>query len=268
MTGCAVLPRAAQQSEVVWQGAVRVTGRQEIPAGTTLVIRPGTRVVFGWWDENGDGKGDAALVVRGGIRAEGTPGAPVVFEAEAGAPLPGWGEIRVEDGTRAEFVRCRFSGAQWAVHVHRTPLRVAACTFERNEWGVKFTGGPVEIRESLFRGNGTAVRYWESDPLVEGNRFDGNGTAIFCREGSRGTVLRGNNFAGSADYHVKLGELQAGDVEAAGNWWGTDREARIEELLFDREDESYLGRVLFRPFATQPLALAGAAAGEGKADGR
>ncbi len=235
--------------EIVWQGEVTVRGSVVIDPGERLVIRPGTRVLFAFQDENGDGAGDSRIVVRGGIEARGTEGAPIEFAAEKPGP-PGaaaWKEVLVEDAERAEFVRCRFVGAQQAVHAHRTPLRVEGCRFENNGIGLRFTGGPVVIRGNRFVANGTAVRYWGSSPTVAANEFEGNATGIFVREDSARSVVTGNNFVSSADYHIKLGELQAADVDARDNWWGTGRREEIERLIFDREDADYLGRVRYDP---------------------
>jgi hypothetical protein len=227
-----------------------------IASGETLVIRPGTRVSFAFRDSDGDGIGEARIVVRGGaLRAMGTESRPIVFAAEREGVSPGWAEILVEDAARADFVGCRFSGAQQAVHAHRTPLLVERCRFERNGIGLRFTGDAITIRGNRFAGNGTAVRYWESSPEIAGNDFAGNATAIFVREGSPRTVLAGNNFIGSADYHVKLGELQAADIDAPQNWWGTADRAQIERLVYDREDADYLGRVRYDPPAAGPLRL-------------
>jgi hypothetical protein len=252
-SGCIHGGRPAAR-EIVWQGDVTVRGTLVIAAGERLVVRPGTRVLFAFCDEDGDGAGDARIIVRGSIAARGTEGAPIEFVGEKpGDPgAPGWSEVLVEDATGAEFLHCRFAGAQQAVHAHRTPLTVESCRFERNRIGLRFTGGPVAVRRSRFVANGTAVRYWESSPEVAANVFDGNATAVFVREGSARSVLTGNDFSGSADYHIKLGESQAADVDARQNWWGTDRREEIERLIFDREDAEYLGRVRYDPPAPAP----------------
>ena len=120
---------------------------------------------------------------------------------------------------------------------------------------MKFRAGPIRLYSNDVTGNGTAVRYWESAPEVISNIFRENGTAVFSRQGSEGTLMRGNNFLGSVDYHVKLGELQSADLDARHNYWGTARSAPIEEKIFDRKDVSYLGRVLFEPPEERPFPL-------------
>ena len=235
--------------EIVWEREVTIQGSVVVNPGERLVIRPGTRVRFVFSDENGDGAGDSRIVVKGSIQARGTADAPIEFVPEKAGPsgVAGWTEVLVEDAESAEFVHCRFVGAQQAVHAHRTPLTIEDCRFESNGIGLRFTGGPVVIRRSRFVANGTAIRYWESSPTVTANEFEGNGTAVFVREGSARSVITGNNFLSSVDYHVKLGESQAADVDAHDNWWGTDRREEIERLIFDREDAAYLGRVRYDP---------------------
>ena len=146
-------------------------------------------------------------------------------------------------GLSARSRRCTPIGRRWSVE---------DCRFERNGIALRFTGGPVVIRRNRFVGNGTAVRYFESSPEVAANEFEGNATAIFVREGSPRSVVTGNNFISSTDYHIKLGESQAADVDARDNWWGTDRREEIERLIFDREDADYLGRVRYDPPASGP----------------
>lgn len=252
--GCAHVGRPIER-EIVWEGRVVVREDVLIGPGERLVVRPGTEVVFAFRGGDGDGVGDARIVIKGAVRAVGTAAAPILFIPERDRASPGWREILLEDAARADFAWCRFRGAQQAVHAHRTPLTVANCRFEGNAFGVRFTGDPVVVRNCRFAANGTAVRYWESGPRLEANVFEGNATAVFVREGSARSVLVGNNFVSSVDYHVKLGEAQAAGVEAGGNWWGTARVEEIERLIFDREDDNYLGRVRYEPPAPAPLLL-------------
>jgi len=265
--GCASLPASsppAQESSkvTVWQGKVVIRGKKHIPAGETLVVRPGTTVVFDYLDTDNDGLGESGIFVEGSIRAEGTEANPILFVPGAVQVRPGlWEGIRIERGAASRFAVCRFAGAQWALHAHFTDLLLEGSRFDGNRGGIKFRGGPILIRGNVFDGNGTAVRYWESAPRIVGNVIRGNGTGIFSREGSGAGLVQGNDFIANSDYNIKLGELQERDVDARGNYWGTADRLRIEELIFDRQDASYLGRVLYEPFARAPLSPVGTAAG-------
>ena len=239
-----------------------VRGQELVPAGTTLVIRPGTRVRFDFTDGNADGRGDSGLRVEGKIVALGTSEEPIVFEAAGEAQLPErWGEIHLEAAEPSVFRHCRFSGAEWAIHAHFTSLRVEASRFSDNRGGVKFRGDPVAVYGNSFRGNGTAIRYWESSPEIISNEIRENGTGIFARLGSPSTLVRNNNFVGNLEYHIKLGELQAADIDARFNYWGGTGPELLEERLFDREDASYLGRVVYEPMESVPFALGEGAGG-------
>ncbi len=250
--GCAA-GTAAPASTTVWAGTVHVRGVETVPEGTTLEIRPGTRVLFAFQDLDGDGQGDAGIVVEGSLLAVGTPEEPILFEPEDGSVASaGWGEIRIESPRRSRFTHCRIRGAQTALHSHFSPLQVEWCTVEANLVGVRFRGDPVRIRDSLFSGNGTAIRYWESSPEILANVIRDNDTGIFCRQGSPATVLRGNSLLDNRDYHIKLGELQARDVDARYNYWGTGDSGEIEEKIFDRGDVAYLGRVIYEPRQSRP----------------
>jgi len=255
LAGCALRP-SPEPSERVWKGDILVRGVELVPEGTTLIIRPGTRVSFAFLDEDGDGWGDSGLRVKGKVLALGTRDLPVVFKAEGSDTQPGrWGEILIESPEGSVFRNCRFRGAQWGLHAHFTSLRVEASSFSDNIGGVRFRGNPVEIYGSTFAGNGTAIRYWESNPEIISNNIRENGTGIFARLGSDSSLVRNNNFIDNLDYHIKLGELQDADVDARFNYWGGDDPERLEEKFFDRKDVSYLGKVIHEPAAAMPFVL-------------
>jgi len=246
----------------VWEGKVVIRGKKIIPPGETLVIRPGTTVLFEYVDTDGDGLGESGIFIAGAVTATGTADEPVVFAPLEGPLRPGlWDTMQIEEGGPSRLTGCRFTGARWALHVHLTDLLLEENRFEGNEGGIRFRGGPMVIRRNVFENNGTALRYWESAPQIVGNVIAGNGTGVFSREGSTGGLITGNDFSDNRDYHVKLGELQEEDVAATGNWWGTTDGERIGELIYDRADASYLGRVLYEPFSAAPLSPVPTAAG-------
>jgi hypothetical protein len=254
--GCLNRP-AGPVKETVWAGTVVVGGVEEVGPGETLFIRPGTRVLFTFRDSDGNGWGESGILVKGGrVLALGTKAAPITFEPEGRDHRPGrWGELRIEAGGPSRFVHCRFRGGSWALHTHHTPLRVESSRFQENIGGVKFRGDGIELYGNEFSGNGTAIRYWESSPEIISNIIWENGTGIFSREGSSGTLVRGNNFLRNVDYHVKLGELQEQDVDARFNYWGSTSVREIEKMLFDKKDAAYLGRVRYTPIEPEPFPL-------------
>jgi hypothetical protein len=269
--GCLNRPAGpAKETETVWAGTVVVEGVEEVGPGETLFIRPGTRVLFTFQDSDGNGWGDSGILVKGGrVLALGTKAAPITFEPGDRDRRPGrWGEIRIESGGPSRFAHCRFRGGTWALHAHLTPLRVESSRFHDNVGGVKFRGDGIELYGNVFSNNGTAIRYWKSSPEIISNTIRENGAGIFSREGSSGTLVRGNNFLRNVDYHVKLGELQGQDVDARFNYWGSTIEREIEKMLFDKKDAAYLGRVRYTPFERDPFPLGEAGTDRSDPEGR
>jgi len=59
-----------------------------------------------------------------------------------------------------------------------------------------------------------------------------------------------NNIFENFPYEFKNEEL--GDVNATYNWWGTINETQIGEHIYDYYDDYNLGRVIFKPFLSEP----------------
>ncbi len=140
--------------EVHWSGEVVLDGDVTVPAGTTLVIEPGTTVrlattdrlagqIFHNHGDNPDGTdnsctgcfsdnvvngsfGERALVdifVDGDLVAEGTALAPIVFLPEDAVVAPSkWGGIRLALGSSASLSHVDIGGADIALHGEFAPI--------------------------------------------------------------------------------------------------------------------------------------------------
>jgi hypothetical protein len=130
---------AAPVSEIQWSaagGPYHLTGDVTVPAGTTLIIGPGTRVFA---------DSTRRLIVNGIIKVQGTETAPVHFSHLPGAPLeddprepgtqsvpPKWGGILVQDSLSPEnrISQATFYGAQPAAVEGSITVVRAACIIE------------------------------------------------------------------------------------------------------------------------------------------
>ena len=65
--------------DTVWSGDILIDGILTVAAGTTLEIRPGSRVRFTRFDSNGDGIGEHEIFSQETIRVLGTEDEPVLF---------------------------------------------------------------------------------------------------------------------------------------------------------------------------------------------
>ncbi len=160
----------AISGEVTLSGRVRVTEDLLVPAGSTLVLSPGTVLSF---DKEESSKvdpeyffGGTEIVVRGTLRA-----------SEAEFRFPGRTGGIVVDGGRAHLSNCRVSGGEAGISVLRGgrveadgPLRITDCRV-----GVAFfpDQGPAWIgdAEVTLRKNAVAVVRFAGAPAVPKKRF-------------------------------------------------------------------------------------------------
>ncbi|GEM_PF-2496310 len=242
----AVAAQTLAAGQLVWSGALRITGPVVVPAGATLIVGPGTRVFFDLPEPAEIEPGAAWILVEGRIRVEGTVDRPVWFISvrERGNELENM--IDVREAPSAEFRYAVFTRGPWGLHLHNTPALVEGCVFRGNYGGVRFKGGPVTLRRNRFEGNRIGARLWKASPVFRDNVFTANLTGIFFREAVNRPVIKGNLFD-DREYDIKLGELQTTDVDATGNRWAAAEAATIPERIFDGEDSEGVGRVLVEP---------------------
>lgn len=237
----------------IWSGDLRVVGRVVVPSGATLTLQPGTRIFFDL-PAGGEIQPDTAWIeVRGRLHAQGAENAPILFIPVRPRRNPLENMVDVREADEASFRHCVFQGGPWGLHLHDSRAVVEACVFRDNYGGVRGRGGEIVLRDNRFEGNRIGVRLWRASPVIEGNSFFANLTGIFFRQEVEGAVVRHNNF-GDLEYAVKLGELQASDVDASNNWWGAADSTALAQKIFDGADSEGVGRVIVEPRLSGPWA--------------
>jgi len=104
---------------------------------------------------------------------------------------------------------------------------------------------------SVIANNSGAGIYREADgyPIyVENSTIKGNKNSGIM--GHIGGYIYYSNIYANAPYDIR--NMEANDVDAINNWWGTTDETLIREHIYDYYDDYNLGRVLFKPFLTAP----------------
>ena len=79
------------------------------------------------------------------------------------------------------------------------------------------------------------------------NTFENNGSAIFVTDNPGDVALRDNTFRNSSDYHVKLGIQITENIKIEGGVFEIPADRTVGEMVFDHDDDSDLGRVIFLP---------------------
>lgn len=166
------------QSDEIWQGQVLLSGRVTVVPGAVLTLKPGTQVSFRKVDTNGDGLGEAELLILGGIRSRGTPDKPVIFQSAEGSPAPGdWDKVSVISSEDPDnlFERTVFRHGTQALHAHFSRVAARSCLFEENLRAVQFQESDgATLEKCEFRGNKQALRFRDSKVRAVGNVFSGN----------------------------------------------------------------------------------------------
>jgi hypothetical protein len=146
---------AVLTTDTTWQGEITLTEDILVPAGVTLTIAPGTIIKISSAEST---KTDpeylsplVELTVRGALRAEGTPQAPIRFSPAAEKKEGGWAGIIIDGGT-ASLRACHIESAETAVHVLSGTLELNNATLTRNRYGLVLQG-----KETVARGAGNRI---------------------------------------------------------------------------------------------------------------
>jgi parallel beta-helix repeat protein len=82
---------------------------------------------------------------------------------------------------------------------------------------------------------------------ISKNEITGNKKGVYLYQ-AKGLKLTNNNIYDNKDYNISVAEAQDYDIDARNNWFGTVNREKIEEMIFDKNDDSELGKVEFEPF--------------------
>ncbi|ALC16351.1 hypothetical protein DSOUD_1572 [Desulfuromonas soudanensis] len=196
------------RGETVLEGDVLFSGDVLIPAGSTLTLRPGTRVRIQVSESTRIDpeylSPATELLVRGTLNILGTPEAPVVFltteapGSEVGDD-PLWAGI-ILDGAAAILRHLQLSRAETGVLCLRSSPRVEGSVFSECRYGLIAQQGsaPLLVGNTFKNGEGGVFCWLGSDPVLEGNGIVGNAEeGVFVDATSRPT-LAGNRITGNA----------------------------------------------------------------------
>ncbi|TNF45190.1 hypothetical protein EP232_06340, partial [bacterium] len=256
------------------QGSLVVVGDVTFPADRTLNILPGTQVALATIPQDSlfDLCSDhpsfpsSELIVAGRLAAEGTGDEPVTFTPTRPAKpivrmadeVPDdsgalWGAINLTGSKGGTLKNCIISGASTGVHAREADrFEIQGCLLSDNQVGLRFSKSDVSIRNNAFRNNVTGLRFHDFGGTVSNNQFIHNATAIFVTDNPREVTLKDNIFKGSIDYHIKLGIHVTDDVTLEGGVFEVPDGIKIEDLVFDKEDDEDLGKVILEKIDALP----------------
>lgn len=229
----------------------------------------------------------AELIIRGRLIAKGDSKKQIVFTSAARDPRPAdWGALNFlgSSDNIVEYAKilCAYNG----IHAHGSSVRVAHCEFVKNGVGISFKseeespGVPwfgrrseLTIVDNLFANNKGGIGFRNSDAtishneirdnkffgiwpkemlnvVVDHNEITGNKKGVYLYQAT-GIRLEYNNIYDNHDYEIAVAEAQDFEVDARLNWFGTINTSKIDERIFDHQDDPELGEVVYQPFLTE-----------------
>ncbi len=254
------------QGDTAWKGEVVVGSDLIIPSGVTLTLAPKTVVKFV------PRKEPLKILVMGKLVAKGEDKGKIIFTSSSPQPQPGdwWGiEFRSSDSTSI----------------------LQNCLIEYGRYGVFCLASSPKLIGNIIcqnlRGGIACVN--RSSPLVENCQLWGNGEeGILCKYLSRpivrGCQIRANRYGVVIlDYSCpSLGSPEEGggnqihsntlydiynlsplQIQAQGNLWKEGQPSEIDKRIYDDEEDSNLGEVIFASLSP-PLADRGEGSNQGE----
>jgi len=225
-----------------------VTGQRLVKNGSTLTIEPGVVVKF---NANCGLAADAhgATWPASSIVAIGTPGDSIVFTSNLAVPAAAsWTSVSLVDSMRlgdvSQFSHCTFRYATQGLYFTRTDTPVSHCSFSDCQTGIW-----------LVESSPAITSCWITDCTSEGVRCIKNVAVpvVACSP----TIYDCNiSNAGAGAMNVRLQgytDAPLEQINAVGNWWGTDDPAQIAARIYDRNDNSAIhGEVDFTDYLSAP----------------
>ncbi len=234
-------------NETVWSGEVQIDGVVTVKKTAQLVILPGTKVLFVPHDKDGDGIGDAELLIEGRLLAKGTAEKPIIFTSRSKNPKPAdWKYLYLDFAKPSEIDHVISEYAYSGLQIHFSRATVTDSVFRYNVDGLRFSTVNLVAAGNLMHDNRHGIRYEERNSKAEihHNEIRDNDIGIFVVTRSEDKArIEKNNIYANRQYNVKLGWQQPGDVTLPGNWWGTTNEKILQKTFLDSQVDASLGTV-------------------------
>ncbi len=261
-------------TDTTWSGQVVIKGVVVVGRKATLKIAPGTKILFKKIDRNKDHIGDSEIRVLGRLLAEGTKGAPILFQSAESAPAPSdWSYLLIFASSAVNSIQyCQFKHGFTGLQIHFSTAHVRDCLFEENNEGIRFGRTKLTLEHNTFRENRIGVRFtrMEGPVVMRRNKIIENRIGVFLAPSGQNIVdffepsslggkawneghleITSNAIHDNREYNLVLGAKQKWDLKITDNWWNiTDAEA-IRATIFDRSRDNELGAALFEPFANK-----------------
>jgi len=148
---------------VYWSDNISIPDTFEIPAGATVIVKPGTHVYA---------KEGAEFIVFGKLIAKGTEFHPINFTANImGAGKSHWGGITAKTNGIVQLEYCQIENAVVGLFL--------------------YSSKPANVENNTFKNNRVGLCAYASSPRIIENYFTQNSISIACQASSRPYLVGG-----------------------------------------------------------------------------
>ena len=235
----------------------------------------------------------AEIIVTGRLLAKGTQEQPIIFTSDEAKPRTAdWAALNFLGGEGNVLEWCRITYAYNGVHAHGAQVLVKQCELADNavaisvkkdedtpsapgymkEADLTVTGclvhdnkGGINVRMSKGVLTGNTIRdnkffgIWIKEKChgeISRNDITANQKGIYLYR-AEGMTITANNIHDNHDYNMAIADEQEHDVLAAGNWFGTTDQAKVAALIFDKQSDPTVGRIIVEPYLKEAVQNAG-----------
>ncbi|MCD4698498.1 MAG: T9SS type A sorting domain-containing protein [Bacteroidales bacterium] len=222
---------------VYWMNTISLAGDNELPEGSTVIIKPGTRVVA---------HDSASLIVNGKLIAIGSENHPIVFRSDINNSEAGyWQGITVKNHSEATFKYCEISGAEIGIYVEdKNETDIRKCTFQNNLTGIGASNSSPFVKKNIIINNNIGIgSYNNASPVLSDLVYEQpfkngiiNNTTGIQIDGASVYLDYGYNdiynYPASGYYINILGGPGPYQLNAGFNYWGTTNVPEITSHLY------------------------------------
>ena len=218
---------ASNGDTVYWMNTISLVDSNAISTGSTVIIKPGTRIVA---------NDSASLIVYGKLIAEGTKDFPITFCADINNSEPGyWQGITLKNHSAGSIENCIIKDAEIGVLFEdHNEVDITNCYIHNNIEGIGCESSSKIIKENIIVENSIGVAGYDGaspilcDLITESpykNAIINNDTGIYI---DKSTIYLDNGYndiyCDSVDdeyYVINTSELKPYSIKARNNYWGT-----------------------------------------------
>ena len=230
-----------------------VTGDFIVERNVTLTIEPRVEVRF---------DGSYTLIVKGTLIADGKSMEQLItFTSNSILPeMKDWKGIRIDNTndskTILRYVKIKY--AEVALDVFSSLPQVTDCIIQENDTGLHGFDMHSTVSYNLVTDNvyGMIFEFKEFGEVTN-NIITHNEVGIKTRNSLK---VRLNNIFDNSGYNLEFkyfSQNRPQNVDARHNWWGTTDVKQLEGRIYDKQDDSKLGEVLYLPYEISMIKDAG-----------